>query len=231
MKRYTRLPLAIQTRVTITRAKETTSIYLPVGGARAVVLDVRGDRGNSESPTATIRLSGLTPEARAQDKTSIEIGAECGNMRAADIADADDRTGLRVGLRKAHEVGGVLARQNNEIALHEARREASGGALSTLCLLATRAAWGCRGAQRLGWLALKRNADNAGATSGGQEVARHGGSPRFSSSEKLRPGTEGFLLAPTRFTIVDVADAIQPAWGGDWTYEPRGRVGANGVKR
>jgi hypothetical protein len=66
----------LQTRVTITRAKETTAIYLPITGTRAVVLDMRGDRGNSESPTATIRLAGLKPEAEPQDNVSMKIGTE-----------------------------------------------------------------------------------------------------------------------------------------------------------
>jgi len=66
----------LQTRVTITRAKETTAICLPISSTRAVVLDMRGDRGNSESPTATIRLTGLKPEAQPRDNVSMEIGAE-----------------------------------------------------------------------------------------------------------------------------------------------------------
>lgn len=66
----------LQTRVTITRAKEVTAIYLPISGTRAVVLGMRGDRGNSESPTATIRLMGLTPEAEPPGHVSIDIGTE-----------------------------------------------------------------------------------------------------------------------------------------------------------
>ena len=66
----------LQTRVTITRAKEVTAICLPITGTRAVVLDMRGDRGNSESPTATIRLTGLKPEAEPRGNVSMEIGTE-----------------------------------------------------------------------------------------------------------------------------------------------------------
>jgi hypothetical protein len=66
----------LQTRVSITRAKEVTAIYLPIAGTRAVVLDMRGDRGNSESPTATIRLIGLTPEAEPPGDVSMKIGKE-----------------------------------------------------------------------------------------------------------------------------------------------------------
>ncbi|MCL4206222.1 MAG: right-handed parallel beta-helix repeat-containing protein [Pirellulaceae bacterium] len=66
----------LRTRVTITQAKETTAIYLPISSTRAVVVDMRGDRGNSESPTATVRLTGLTPEAQPRDNVSMEIGTE-----------------------------------------------------------------------------------------------------------------------------------------------------------
>jgi hypothetical protein len=37
---------------------------------------MRGDRGNSESPTATIRLTGVTPEAESPGKVSMDIGTE-----------------------------------------------------------------------------------------------------------------------------------------------------------
>ncbi len=66
----------LQTCVTITRAKEVTAICLPITSTRSVVLDMRGDHGNSESPTATIRLTGLKPGAQSRDNVSMEIGAE-----------------------------------------------------------------------------------------------------------------------------------------------------------
>lgn len=66
----------LQARVTITRAKEVTAIYLPIAGNRAVVLGMKGDRGNSESPTATIRLAGLKPEAEPPGDVSMKIGNE-----------------------------------------------------------------------------------------------------------------------------------------------------------
>jgi hypothetical protein len=66
----------LRTRVTITRAKEVTAIYLPISGTRAAVLGMKGDRGNSESPTATIRLSGLKPEAESPGNLSLDIGTE-----------------------------------------------------------------------------------------------------------------------------------------------------------
>ena len=66
----------LQARVTITRAKEVTAIYLPITSTQAIVLGMKGDRGNSESPTATIRLTGLKPEAEPQDSVSIKIGTE-----------------------------------------------------------------------------------------------------------------------------------------------------------
>jgi hypothetical protein len=66
----------LQTRVTITRAKEVTALYLPISRSRAVILGMRGDRGNSESPTATIRLTGLKAEVQPQDNASMNIGTE-----------------------------------------------------------------------------------------------------------------------------------------------------------
>jgi len=66
----------LQTRVTITRAKETTAICLPISGTRAVVVDMKGDRGNTASPTATIRLRGLKPEPEPRGNPSMDIGTE-----------------------------------------------------------------------------------------------------------------------------------------------------------
>jgi hypothetical protein len=66
----------LQTRITITRAKEVTALYLPITGTRAVVLGMKGDRGNSESPTATIQLTGLKPEAEPPGDLSMKIGTE-----------------------------------------------------------------------------------------------------------------------------------------------------------
>jgi hypothetical protein len=90
----------LQTRVTITRAKEVTAIYLPITSTRAVVLEMRGDRGNSESPTATIRLTGLKPEAESEDKVSMEIGTEyavsCTVLRAGDKTAIEIRRDGRV---------------------------------------------------------------------------------------------------------------------------------------
>jgi hypothetical protein len=63
-------------RITIVRAKETTALYLPVGKDKAVVLDLRGDNGNTESPTATTHLLGLRPAPRAEAAATIRVGTE-----------------------------------------------------------------------------------------------------------------------------------------------------------
>ena len=55
---------------------------------------------------------------------NVEIGAERRQMRIADFADADQRTGFRIGLAEAQEIVGVGGRQDDEIALHETRRDA-----------------------------------------------------------------------------------------------------------
>jgi hypothetical protein len=99
------------TRVTITRAKETTAIYLSISGTRAIVLDMRGDRGNSESPTATIRLTGLRPEARPRDNVSMKIGTEyalsCKVFKAGKKAAIEIRRDGRVLFQWAGEMAQV----------------------------------------------------------------------------------------------------------------------------
>jgi len=101
----------LQTRVTVTRAKETTAIYLPIAKTRAAVLDMRGDRGNSESPTATIRLTGLKPETDPQDKVSMEIGTEyalsCKVLRAGNKVAIEIRRDGRVLFQWAGDVAQV----------------------------------------------------------------------------------------------------------------------------
>lgn len=76
------LPVAVagsyelQARVTITKAKETTAICLPIVGDRAVVLEMKGDRGNDESPTVTVRLGGVAPEPPPQANALMDVGTE-----------------------------------------------------------------------------------------------------------------------------------------------------------
>ncbi len=104
----------LQTRVTITRAKETTAICLPISSARAVVLDMRGDRGNSESPTATIRLTGLKSEPRPQGDASMKIGTEyalsCKVLRAGNKLTIEIRRDGRVLFQWAGNVAQVAER-------------------------------------------------------------------------------------------------------------------------
>ncbi|MCA9174638.1 MAG: LamG domain-containing protein [Planctomycetales bacterium] len=66
----------VDTRLTLVRAKETTAIYLPVSDAKSVVLDVRGDAGNSESTTATISLRGLRSALEPLADARIQVGVE-----------------------------------------------------------------------------------------------------------------------------------------------------------
>ncbi|HEX4142047.1 MAG TPA: hypothetical protein VHY91_00735, partial [Pirellulales bacterium] len=78
---YVSVPMAIggsyelSAGIEIVRAKETLALHLPVGD-KAIVLDIRGDNGNTESPTATIRLLGLAPEPTPEQSPSITIGKE-----------------------------------------------------------------------------------------------------------------------------------------------------------
>jgi hypothetical protein len=66
----------LQARVTITKAKDSTAICLPIVGGRAIVLDMKGDRGAAESPTATIRLGGVRPGPQPQANASMNVGTE-----------------------------------------------------------------------------------------------------------------------------------------------------------
>jgi hypothetical protein len=78
---YVTVPLIVEgsyelyVGVTITRAKETTRLVLPVGN-KAIIFDMRGGRGNTESPTATITLSGLDPAPDAKTSRFVNIGQE-----------------------------------------------------------------------------------------------------------------------------------------------------------
>jgi len=90
----------LRARVTITRAKEVTAIWLPITRTRAVVLGIRGDEGNSESPTATISLAGLTPAAEPPGDLSAKVGTEyalaCKVLRQGDQVDLEIRRDGRV---------------------------------------------------------------------------------------------------------------------------------------
>jgi serine/threonine protein kinase/Leucine-rich repeat (LRR) protein len=66
----------VQARITITRAKETTALVMPIAAEQFVVLDLKGDKGNSESETATARLNGITPAPAAAGQAALNIGKE-----------------------------------------------------------------------------------------------------------------------------------------------------------
>ncbi|NQT11680.1 MAG: WD40 repeat domain-containing protein [Planctomycetes bacterium] len=66
----------LQARVTIVQAKETTAIHLPIVGDKGVILDMRGDSGNSGSATATIGIRGVNPPATGLGQVSMQVGTE-----------------------------------------------------------------------------------------------------------------------------------------------------------
>ncbi|MCH7735429.1 MAG: right-handed parallel beta-helix repeat-containing protein [Chloroflexi bacterium] len=105
----------LQTRVTITRAKEVTAICLPITSTRAVVLGMKGDRGNSESPTATIRLTGLKHGAQPRDNVSMKIGTEyalsCKVLRTGNKVTIEIRRDGRVLFQWAGSVAQVAERR------------------------------------------------------------------------------------------------------------------------
>jgi serine/threonine-protein kinase len=96
---YVSIPISVhgdyelQTSITITKAREATTIYLPLIGDKAAVLEMRGDKGNVESPTATIRLLGLHPPPAAKATASMNVGTEytlqCKVAVEADKAEID----------------------------------------------------------------------------------------------------------------------------------------------
>ncbi len=105
----------LKTRVTITRAKEVTAISLPIGETRAVVLAVRGDGGNTESPTATIELTGLDPRPEPPGDLSVKIGTEyelsCVVRRDGDKVEIEIRRDDRVLFQWSGEVDKVAQRE------------------------------------------------------------------------------------------------------------------------
>src|ERR1700749_2631813 len=60
--------------------------------------------------------------------TDVEIGAEQGNMRAAGIGHADDRTGFWVELAESVKGAGILLRHDGEVALHATVGDSGGAA-------------------------------------------------------------------------------------------------------
>jgi len=69
----------------------------------------------------------VIPDAIArQVGADVEIEPERGDLRIADVGDADQRAGFRIGLAEAEEIGGEIRRQGGEIALHVAGRDGCG---------------------------------------------------------------------------------------------------------
>ena len=70
----------------------------------------------------------VAPDAVARHVgADVEIGAERGDVRAADVGHADDRARFRIELAEAVKGAGVFRRQDRQIALDEAGRDAGGG--------------------------------------------------------------------------------------------------------
>ena len=65
----------LEYHISITQSKETVRLYLPVGD-RHVLLDIRGDLGNTGSPTATITLLSASPSPAARVARKVLIGTE-----------------------------------------------------------------------------------------------------------------------------------------------------------
>lgn len=76
------VPLAVHgsyelaVNVTMVRTKATTAIHLPIGDQKCLDLEFRGDKRFAESPTATIRLQGISPEPQPAGDSSMKTGVE-----------------------------------------------------------------------------------------------------------------------------------------------------------
>jgi hypothetical protein len=69
----------------------------------------------------------VAPDAVARHVgADVEIGAERGDVRAADVGHADDRARFRIELAEAVKGAGIFGRQDRQIALDEAGSDAGG---------------------------------------------------------------------------------------------------------
>lgn len=79
---YVSIPLAveggyeIEAKITISKATEVLTVFLPITADKVVLLGFQGDKGNSEASTATIRLTGIISSPQPKAPTSIKVGTE-----------------------------------------------------------------------------------------------------------------------------------------------------------
>jgi serine/threonine protein kinase len=66
----------VRARITIVRAKSNFQLNLPVGVERAIQLRFQGDNGDTEAPTATVSLRGLTPQPSPLASATVNSGTE-----------------------------------------------------------------------------------------------------------------------------------------------------------
>ena len=87
----------------------------------------RSSRQNSRMSVRLVDQLAVLPDPVArQIGADVEILAQCRHARIAGRRRAEQRAGLRIELAEAQEIGGQRLRQDGEIALHIARREARG---------------------------------------------------------------------------------------------------------
>jgi PKD repeat protein len=78
----------LEYHITITQSKETVRLYLPVGDRHAI-LDIKGDLGNTGSPTATIKLLSVSPSPAARVSRKVLIGTNYAFICKVRIVGAD----------------------------------------------------------------------------------------------------------------------------------------------
>jgi hypothetical protein len=84
----------VQTRINIERARESTTIWLPITPTRCALFVMKGDRGNSPAPTATMSLKGMKPEPPPLGSRSMDIGTEY--VLSCKVVGARDRVGIEI---------------------------------------------------------------------------------------------------------------------------------------
>ena len=64
----------IEAKITVTRATEVLTIFLPVTADRTILIGIQGDKGNAGAATTTLRFSGVNPMPTPVSDASMKVG-------------------------------------------------------------------------------------------------------------------------------------------------------------
>lgn len=79
---YVSIPLVaesgyeMEAKVTVTKATDVLTIFLPVSADKAIMVGIEGDKGNADAPTATLRFTGVQPVPSPLSDASMKVGIE-----------------------------------------------------------------------------------------------------------------------------------------------------------